>query len=87
MNIPVTISDDSLDAWNFALGNYNKAAITPLKLPEYINDIIVGAQTNSNVAAYNSYQLSQLVPLGEKYNAAPKSVQDQIDALLAPFNP
>jgi hypothetical protein len=87
MNISITLPDDSLDAWNFALGNYNTASPKSLTLPEYINDIIVGAQTNSNVSAYASYQLTQLVPLGEKYNAAPKNVQEQIDALLAPFNP
>jgi hypothetical protein len=87
MNILVVLPDDSLDAWNFALGNYNKASPKALTLPEYVNDIIVGAQTNSNVSAYASYQLTQLVPLGEKYNAAPKSVQEQIDALLSPFNP
>lgn len=87
MIIQVTIPDSSIDAWNFALDNYNKASPKSLTLPEYVNDIIVGAQTNSNVSAYAAYQLTQLVPLGEKYNVAPPSVQEQVDALLAPFNP
>lgn len=86
MTIQVTIPDDTLDAWNHALANYNGASPTPLDLPAYVNDIIVGAQTNTNVSAYAAYQLTQLVPLGEQYNAAPESVQKQVDALLAPFN-
>ena len=87
MTIQVTIPDSSADAWDFALEKYNSASPTPLDLPSYVNDIIVGAQTNINVSAYNTYQLAQLVPLGEKYNAAPTSVQEQVDALLAPYNP
>ena len=87
MNIQVTIPDDSLDAWNYALQNYNGASPTPLDLPAYVNDIIVGAQTNSNVSAYAAYQLTLLVPLGDQFNAAPASVQAEVKALLAPYNP
>ena len=87
MNIQVTIPDTSLDAWNYALANYNAASPNKLTLPEYVSEIIVGAQTNSNVSAYATYELTRLVPLGEKYNAATTSVQAQVDALLAPFNP
>lgn len=87
MNIEVIIPDSSLDAWNFALGNYNSSAVEQLTLPEYINQIIVGAQTNANVSAYATWQLTQLVPLGEKYNTAPPNVRAQVDALLKPYNP
>jgi len=86
MTIQVTLPDDSIEAWNYALGNYNAASPTKLTLPQYVNDIIVGAQTNANASAYATYQLTQLVPLGEQYNAAPEAVQKQVDALLAPFN-
>jgi hypothetical protein len=87
MNIQVSIPDDSLDAWNFALNNYNVASPNALTLPEYVNDIIVGAQTNSNVSAYTAYQLTLLVPLGDQFNAAPANVQDEVKALLAPYSP
>jgi len=84
MNIQVTLPDDALDAWNHALNGYNNASPVHLDLPAYVNDIVVGAQTNANVSAFNSYQIQQLVPLGERYSAAPESVKLQIDALLAP---
>lgn len=87
MDITVIIPDDSLDAWNWALANYNQSAVHKLTLPEYINSITVGGQTNLNVEAYAAWQLQQLVPLGEKYNAAPASVQKEVDDLLAPYNP
>lgn len=87
MDITVTLPDDSLDAWNWALANYNQSAVYQLTLPEYVNNIIVGAQTATNTSAYASWQLQQLVPLGEKYNAAPDDVKLQVDALLAPYNP
>lgn len=85
MNTPVTIPDDSLDAWNYALELYNANAVKSLDLPTYINEIIVGSQTNSNVDAYATYQLQQLIPLGERYNVAPSNVQKQVDDLLAPY--
>lgn len=86
MNIQVTLPDDTLDAWNYALGNYNAASPTPLDLPAYVNDIIVGAQTNANVSAYDAWKLTQLVPLGAKYLAAPESIKLEVDAMLEPFN-
>ena len=87
MNIPVTIPDESLDAWNYALELYNAGSLKPLDLSTYINEIIVGAQTNTNVDAYATYQLQQLVPVGVKYIAAPPDVQKQVDTLLAPYAP
>jgi len=86
MTIQVTLPDDSIEAWNYALGNYNAASPTKLTLPQYVNDIIVGAQTNANASAYAAHQLTLLVPLGDQFNAAPTNVQDQVKALLAPFN-
>lgn len=86
MNIPVTLPDNTLEAWGFALENYNSASPTPLDLPAYVNDIIVGAQTNANVDTFNAYQLTKLKPLGEKYNAAPAEVKAEVDALLEPYN-
>jgi len=85
MNIPVTIPDSSIPAWEAALEAYNGTSIAPLTLPEYIDQIIVGGQTNKNVAAYNSAQLARLAPLGEKYLAAPPEVQESIDEQLAPY--
>lgn len=86
MNIQVTLPDSSLEAWGYALENYNSASPNPLDLSAYVNDIIVGAQTNINVDTFNAYQLTKLKPLGEKYNAAPESVKLEIDELLAPYN-
>lgn len=85
MNIPVTIPDSSIPAWQLALDAYNGSSVTPLTLPEYIDQIIVGGQTDKNMAAYNAAQLAKLVPLGEKYLAAPSSVQESIDEQLAPY--
>lgn len=86
MEITVTIPDDTLEAWGFALENYNGKSPKSLELPAYVNDIIVGAQTNVNVETFNAYQLTKLEPLGEKYKAAPESVKLEVDALLAPYN-
>ena len=44
-------------------------------------------ETAGYVAAYNTAQITKLAPLGEKYNAAPVNIQEQVDALLAPYNP
>lgn len=86
MNISVTLPDSTLEAWGFALENYNAASPIPLDLPAYVNDIIVGAQTNTNVDTFNAYQLTKLKPLGEKYNAAPAEAKAEVDALLEPYN-
>lgn len=85
MNVIISIPDSDLPAWNYALDNYNAAAITPLTLEQYVNDIIVGAQTNVNVAAYNQAQMENLVPLGKQYLAAPANVQALVDKELAPY--
>ena len=85
MTIPIIIPDESLPAWQMALDAYNQAAIKPLTLAEYVNDIIVGAQTTVNVAAYEQAEMQKLIPLGQKYLAAPPSVQEQVDKALQPY--
>ena len=44
------------------------------------------AFVNTTEVAYNTYKLQELIPLGEKYNAAPSHVQEQVDALLNPYS-
>lgn len=85
MNIPVTIPDAAAPAWQSALARYNAQAIHSLTLEEYVNDIIVGAATDSNVATYTAEQMQKLVPLGQKYLAAPPAVQATIDKELSPY--
>lgn len=85
MNIQVTIPDSSIPAWRLALEGYNAAALKPLTLDEYVDQIIVGGQTDKNIVAYNAAQIAKLVPLGEKYLAAPPSVQELVDKELAPY--
>jgi hypothetical protein len=63
----------------------------PPDQPPYTNEsyltYVLGKAVDGYTADYNKSQLQKLVPLGEKYVAAPASIQEEIDALLAPFNP
>lgn len=87
MDIITTIPDDSIPAWEYRVELYNAGSdLPPVDITGFAQ-IERDVETVKYVDAYNTYQLQQLVPLGEKYNAAPDNVKLQVDALLAPYNP
>lgn len=84
MNITLTIPDDTSDAWQYRLDQFN-AGSGPIDLTQFLQ-LQLDDQTASNVAAYNAYNLRNLTALGEKYLAAPDSVKQQIDEALEPYS-
>lgn len=87
MTISTTIPDDSIPAWQYRVDQYNAGSGKPPVTIEEFCQMNRDGETASNMDAYATYQLHQLIPLGERYNAAPADVQSQVDALLAPYNP
>lgn len=87
MNISTTIPDDAVAAWQYRVDLYNAGSGQPPVTLEEFCQINRNVETTANLDAYATHQLQQLVPLGQKYNAAPLNVQTQVDALLAPYNP
>jgi hypothetical protein len=87
MNITTTIPDSAIPAWEMRVEQYNagsgKEPVDIQGFAQVNRDI----ETAGYVSAYDTAQITKLVPLGEKYNAAPLSVQEQVDALLTPYNP
>lgn len=87
MNILTTIPDDAISAWQMRVDQYNEGSTQPPVDIEGFAQVNRDIETAGYVAAYNTAQITKLVPLGEKYNAAPVNIQEQVDALLAPYNP
>lgn len=86
MDILTTIPDESIPAWEFRVEQYNAGSGKPPVDIDGFSQINRDIETAGYVDAYSAYQLTQFVPLGEQYNAAPKDVQKQVDALLEPYN-
>lgn len=82
MNILTTIPDSSISAWQTVVDKYNAGSgKTPVTI-EGFAQVFRDEETARYVNAYNTAQITKLVPLGEKYNAATPAVQAKIDALL-----
>jgi|GEM_PF-6453325 len=84
MNIVLTIPDESIPAWELRLSKFNAGRPNPLTLTEFKQQEI-DEETNGNVAAYEQDQMQKLIPLGQKYLAAPPEVQAVVDNELAPY--
>ena len=83
MNITTTIPDDAADAYQMRVDQYNASSgKDPVDIAGFCQ-INRDAETGASVESYAAEQLNKLKPLGEKYSAAPKDVQTQVDALLA----
>ena len=87
MKILTTIPDDTISAWKYCVDQFNAGSNQPPVDIEGFAQVNRDIETAGYVAAYNTAQITKLVPLGEKYNAAPVNIQEQVDALLAPYNP
>lgn len=86
MNITLTIPDDTSEAWQYRLNQFNAGSgQPPIDLAQFLQ-LQLDDQTASSVAAYNAYNLLNLTALGEKYLAAPESVKQQIDEALEPYS-
>ena len=86
MTITTTIPTESIPAWQMRVDQYNEGSTQPPVDIEGFAQVNRDIETEGYVATYNTAQITKLVPLGEKYNAAPANVQEQVDALLAPYN-
>lgn len=87
MNILTTIPDAAIPAWQMRVDQFNAGSGKPPVTIEGFAQINRAIETEGYVSTYETAQITRLVPLGEKYNAAPANVQEQVDALLAPYNP
>ena len=87
MTITTTIPTESVPAWQMRVNQYNEGSTQPPVDIEGFAQVNRDIETEGYVATYNTAQITKLVPLGEKYNAAPVNIQEQVDALLAPYNP
>jgi hypothetical protein len=86
MNTTLTIPDDTSEAWQYRLNQFNAGSgQPPVDLTQFLQ-LQLDDQTASNVAAYNAYNLRNLTALGEKYLAAPDSVKQQVDEALEPYS-
>lgn len=86
MNISLTIPDDTSDAWQYRLDQFNAGSgQPPVDLTQFLQ-LQLDGQTASSVAAYNAYNLRNLTALGEKYLAAPDSVKQQVDEALETYS-
>lgn len=86
MNISLTIPDAAISAWQYRVDQYNEGSNeAPVTIAEFCQ-LTLDGETSRVSTAYESYKLTQLIPLGKKFDAAPSHVQDQVDALLAPYN-
>jgi hypothetical protein len=86
MNIHTTIPDKAIPAWQYRVDQFNAGSNQPPVDIEGFAQINRDGETEGYAAAYAAYQLTLLVPLGDQFNAAPTNVQDQVKALLAPYN-
>jgi len=86
MNIHTTIPDEAVPAWQYRVDQFNAGSGQPPVDIEGFAQITRDVETEGYAASYAAYQLTQLVPLGDQFNAAPTNVQDQVKALLAPYN-
>lgn len=85
MQITTDIPDEDIPAWELRVTQFNAGSGQP---PVSINEfaqINRDVETTGYVDAYARHLLEQLAPLGERYSAAPKDVQKQVDALLQPY--
>lgn len=86
MNITLTIPDDTSEAWQYRLNQFNAGSgQPPVDLTQFLQ-LQLDDQTASNVEAYNAYNLRNLTALGEKYLDAPDSVKQQVDEALEPYS-
>lgn len=83
MNITTTIPDDSVAAWQYRVDQFNAGSGQPPVDIQGFCQINRDIETQANVGAYAAYQLTQLVPKGLQYEAAPPDVKAEVDALLA----
>lgn len=82
MNITTTISDETIPAWQARVDQYNAGSgLSPVDI-EGFAQIFRDEETAGYVNAYNTAQITKLVPLGEKYNAASPAVQAKVGTLL-----
>ena len=85
MQIITTIPDESVPAWQYRVDQYNAGSGQPPVTIEQFCQLNRDIETAAYADSYATYQLHQLIPLGERYNAAPQNVQSQVDALLQPY--
>lgn len=85
MNISTTIPDKAIPAWELRVTQFNAGSGQPPVSIDEFAQINRDVETSGYAESYARYQLEQLTPLGERYNAAPKDVQKQVDALLQPY--
>lgn len=85
MQITTTIPDEAIPAWQLRVDQFNAGSGQPPVDIKTFAQINRDVETASYSETYARWQLEQLAPLGERYNAAPKDVQKKVDALLQPY--
>lgn len=83
MKIITTIPDEALPAWQTRVDQYNAGSGLPPVDIEGFAQVFRDEETAGYVNAYNTAQITKLVPLGEKYNAASPAMQAKVDTLLS----
>lgn len=82
MKITTSIPESSIPAWKARVDQYNAGSGQPPVDIEGFAQIFRDEETAGYVNAYNTAQITNLVPLGEKYNAASPAVQAKVGTLL-----